>query len=186
MLVACRVAKKSRPKTYSSISRAPISASVEILIQRTSPGPCQPPMQAPAECFATQWSPWLLIFLRLLNGHPFSYARKRRSDARFSPDSPTRFRRVMQNQPILSASTGEKTYLLKLGFRRPPKRTLAELFRPTSSAPKPQLPIRPDTDYPQYDQRTEQAPAFSAMWIDHFRNYGNIHNPLGSPMESGA
>jgi hypothetical protein len=24
------------------------------------------------------------------------------------------------------------------------------------------------------------------MWLDHFQNMGNIHNPIGSPMESGA
>jgi len=76
--------------------------------------------------------------------------------------------------------------LLKLGFRRQHKRTLAEMFRPTSPAQKPQLPIRPDVDYPNYDQRTPQAPAYTQMWLDHLSHWGDVKNPVGSPMESGA
>ena len=76
--------------------------------------------------------------------------------------------------------------LLKLGFRRHSKRTLAELFRSTSPASKPQLPIRPDTDYPQHDERTPQAPAYTQMWLDHWSHWGDVKNPVGEPMESGA
>jgi len=79
-----------------------------------------------------------------------------------------------------------KMNLLKLGFRRQPKRTLKELFRPTSPAPKPPLPIRPDVDYPQHDERTPQAPAYTQMWLDHWSRWGDTKNPIGSPMESGA
>lgn len=76
--------------------------------------------------------------------------------------------------------------LLKLGFRRQPKRTLTELFRPTTQVPKARLPIRPDTDYPQHDQRTPQAPAYTQMWLDHWSHWGDVKNPVGEPMESGA
>jgi hypothetical protein len=66
-------------------------------------------------------------------------------------------------------------------------KTLSELgFR---KRPKPlQLhkPIQPDVDYPNHDERTPQATNYTQMWTDHFSNLGNIHNPVGSPMESGA
>jgi hypothetical protein len=80
----------------------------------------------------------------------------------------------------------EAKQLTKLGAQKHTKRTLRDLFG--SPGPPHQLakPIRPDVDYPNHDQRIEQAPNFSNMWIDEFRNIGNMKNPLGSPMESGA
>lgn len=78
-----------------------------------------------------------------------------------------------------------KMTLHKLGFRRK-KDPVLEFFRPPGEPKKPPLPIKADVDYPNHDERTPQAPSYAGMWLDHFRNYGNIHNPLGSPMESGA
>jgi hypothetical protein len=95
----------------------------------------------------------------------------------------------IQHYPSLlffSHQPGEQMNLIKLGFRRRPKRTLAELFRPTSPGPKTQLPIRPDVNYPNHDQRTPQAPAYTQMWLDHWSHWGDVKNPVGEPMESGA
>ncbi|HEY3294956.1 MAG TPA: hypothetical protein VGL38_05940 [bacterium] len=46
--------------------------------------------------------------------------------------------------------------------------------------------IRPDTDHVQNDLRTPQGTAYTAMWLDDFALYGDVKDPLGSPMESGA
>jgi hypothetical protein len=66
-------------------------------------------------------------------------------------------------------------------------KTLTELgFR---KRPKPlQLnkPIQPDVDYPMHDARTPQATNYTQLWLDHWSHYGDIKNPIGSPMESGA
>lgn len=41
-----------------------------------------------------------------------------------------------------------------------------------------------DVDFPLNDVREPQAPNYAGMWIDHFKNFGNIKEPLGNPMES--
>ena len=76
--------------------------------------------------------------------------------------------------------------LTKLGFRRK-KDPLLEFFRPPGPRlRKPDQPIKPDVDYHPEAEREPQAPNYAGMWIDEYANYGNIKNPLGSPMESGA
>lgn len=73
-----------------------------------------------------------------------------------------------------------KKSLKQLGFKRNPS---------TCRLPfdvKRDIPIQPDVDWSPEPERVPQAPNYSQMWIDHFSNYGNIRNPLGSPMESGA
>jgi hypothetical protein len=77
-------------------------------------------------------------------------------------------------------------YLTKLGFRRRQQRSLRELFGPPGEPPKRPQPIKPDVDYHPEEERKPQAPNYAGMWIDHFSNMGNIHDPVGSPMESGA
>jgi hypothetical protein len=80
---------------------------------------------------------------------------------------------------------GENMNLKKLGFRRK-KKSITDFFRPPSEPlPLPKA-IKPDVDYPNHDERTPQAPAYAQMWNDHFNNMGNVKNPLGSPLESGA
>jgi hypothetical protein len=77
------------------------------------------------------------------------------------------------------------TSLIKLGFRRPPKRSLRDLFYPPQPLEsKPHHPIKPDIDYHPEAEREPRAPNYTQMWTDHFGNMGNVHNPLGSPMES--
>ena len=94
--------------------------------------------------------------------------------------------RIQHYPSLLLINQDTKMNLLKLGFRRQPKRTLTELFRPTSPATKPQLPIGPDTDYPQHDERTPQAPAYTQMWLDHWSHWGDTKNPVGEPLQSSA
>jgi len=77
------------------------------------------------------------------------------------------------------------TSLTKLGFRRQ-RTSLREIFGPPGPPPKRLKAVSPDVDFPVHDERTPQAQNFSHMWIDEFRNIGNIQNPLASPMESGA
>ncbi len=71
--------------------------------------------------------------------------------------------------------------LLKLGFHRKQKTPVQRLFE----ARKDRYPVKPDTDYHPEAERTPQAPAFTQMWLDHWDNFGNIKNPLASPIESG-
>jgi len=68
--------------------------------------------------------------------------------------------------------------LKQLGFKRNPdtRRMLLHVERE----------IRPDVDWMPEAERVPQAPKYTQMWIDHFSNYGNIRNPLGSLLESGA
>ena len=80
----------------------------------------------------------------------------------------------------------EARHLTKLGFRRRKRDPVQEFFRPPGETPKPKPPIKPDVDYHPEAERTPQAPSYAGMWIDHFSNQGNVKNPLGSPMESGA
>jgi hypothetical protein len=76
--------------------------------------------------------------------------------------------------------------LLKLGARRQ-RTSLRDLFgHPGQPKPRRDPPIKADTDYHPDAERVPQAPNFTGMWLDHFQNMGNIHNPIGSPMESGA
>lgn len=49
-----------------------------------------------------------------------------------------------------------------------------------------EIQIRPDVDWMPEAERVPQAPNYAGMWIDHFNNFGNIRNPLGTPLESGA
>jgi hypothetical protein len=82
----------------------------------------------------------------------------------------------------------EAKNLTKFGFRQR-KKTMAEVFRlkaPRSQRHTPDPPIKPDVDYHPEEERKPQAPNFTGMWQDEFRNIGNIRNPLASPMESGA
>ena len=80
----------------------------------------------------------------------------------------------------------EAKLLIKLGARiRKPDRAFA-LFSTPAQTKKPKAPIKPDTDHHPNAEREPQAPHFAGMWIDHFANIGNIRNPVGSPMESGA
>ncbi len=44
-------------------------------------------------------------------------------------------------------------------------------------------PIKPDVDYPRHDERTPQAGSFAGMWLDHWSHWGDVKNPVGSPME---
>jgi len=63
----------------------------------------------------------------------------------------------------------QTTSLKALGFRR-----------------RKQEPIKPDVDYPNHDERVPQAPNFTGMWLDHWSHWGDVKNPVGTPMESGA
>lgn len=79
------------------------------------------------------------------------------------------------------------TSLQKLGFRRKNRQSFVGIF----GVRNPQItrrdpPIKPDVDCHHDAERAPQAPNFTGMWLDHFQNMGNIHNPIGSPMESGA
>jgi hypothetical protein len=76
--------------------------------------------------------------------------------------------------------------LIKLGARRP-RISLRDIFgAPPPLIPKRDLPIRPDVDYPNHDERTPQGQAYTQMWLDHWDNWGNTKNPIAAPMESGA
>jgi len=75
--------------------------------------------------------------------------------------------------------------LKQLGFKRR-QEPFQKYFLPTRSIENKRKSIKPDVDYPIHDERVPQAPNFAGMWIDHFSNLGNIRNPVGSPLESGA
>jgi hypothetical protein len=73
--------------------------------------------------------------------------------------------------------------LIKLGIRRP-RKSVRDLFGPPQlQRTKREPPIKPDVDYPNHDERTPQGQAYTQMWLDHWDNYGNTKNPIGSPME---
>jgi hypothetical protein len=72
--------------------------------------------------------------------------------------------------------------LLKLGFRSKKKTPIQQFF----DARKRHAAVKPDVDYPNHDERTPQAPRFTGMWLDHWSHWGDVKNPVGSPMESGA
>ncbi len=71
--------------------------------------------------------------------------------------------------------------LLKLGFRPKQKTPVQRFFE----ARKDRIPTTPDVDWHSEAEREPQAPRFTQMWLDHWDNFGNIKNPLASPMESG-
>ena len=72
-----------------------------------------------------------------------------------------------------------QTTLMKLGFRPKQKSPVQRFFE----AHKDRIPMKPDVDCHPEAERTPQAPHYTQMWLDHFSNIGNIHNPIGSPME---
>ncbi|HEY3294955.1 MAG TPA: hypothetical protein VGL38_05935 [bacterium] len=78
--------------------------------------------------------------------------------------------------------------LIKLGARKPKRLTLADVFgvRKTQWHPTPDPPVKPDVDYHPEEERKPQAPHFTGMWLDHWSHWGDVKNPIGSPMESGA
>jgi len=49
-----------------------------------------------------------------------------------------------------------------------------------------EIQIRPDVDWMPEAERVPQAPKFTQMWLDHWSHWGDVKNPVGAPMESGA
>lgn len=72
------------------------------------------------------------------------------------------------------------TPLTKLGFQAKQKTRVQRFFEAHRQKPKP---IKPDVDYPRHDERTPQASSFAGMWLDHWSHWGDVKNPVGSPME---
>jgi hypothetical protein len=73
----------------------------------------------------------------------------------------------------------EAKMLTKLGFQ-PRKKTPTQRF---FEARQRQDAVKPDVDYPNHDERTPQAQNYTQMWLDHWDNWGNVKNPVASPME---
>lgn len=72
-----------------------------------------------------------------------------------------------------------ETTLKKLGFKPKQKTPVQRFF----DANRGKSPVRPDVDYPNHDERTPQASSFAGMWLDHWSHWGDVKNPVGSPME---
>ena len=91
--------------------------------------------------------------------------------------------RQKENPPMkISDIIPEAKMLTKLGFRKQ-KSSILEFFRPPAHPKKPDPPIKPDVDYPNHDERTPQAQNYTQMWLNHWDNWGNVKNPVATPME---
>ncbi|MCB9367557.1 MAG: hypothetical protein H6507_00375 [Calditrichaeota bacterium] len=75
--------------------------------------------------------------------------------------------------------------LKQLGFRRKSD-SIQHFFLPHRPIENNRKTIKPDVDYPIHDERVPQAPNFTGMWLDHWSHWGDVKNPVGSPLESGA